>query len=195
MTTNTPLILGSASARREQILSDLKIPFEIHIPQVEEVDIKDRPIDSALQNAKIKNDWCRERHPERHIITADTIVVFENRAVHKPKSIEQASEFLSMFSNKRQTVVTAVALTTPGAPPTVSAIESEVVFKELAPDVIGEYFAQVDPLDKAGGYDIDQCGEMIIESFSGSYTNIMGLPTETIEEWLRQEGLLTKTSQ
>jgi septum formation protein len=191
MTTRPPLMLGSASERRRRLLSDLNIPFDICVPQVEELSLAD-PREMALKNAQLKNDWCRAEHPEHHIITADTIVIFEQRAVEKPTSMDQAIEFLSMFSGKKQTVITAVALATPKSMPTLVSIESEVVFKELSPDIITAYFAHVDPMDKAGAYDIGQDGELIIASYSGSYTNIVGLPMETVQEWLQQEGILSQ---
>jgi septum formation protein len=65
-----------------------------------------------------------------------------------------------------------------------------VKFRVLNDAIIDKYLSKVNPLDKAGGYDINQHGQLIIESYSGSYTNIMGLPRETVVMWLVQEGYL-----
>jgi len=86
-----------------------------------------------------------------------------------------------MFSGKEQAVLTAIAYYTPASGLKVEIVESGVVFKTLSEEIISEYFSNVDPMDKAGAYDIDQRGDLIIDSFSGSYTNIMGLPRETVE--------------
>jgi septum formation protein len=118
------------------------------------------------------------------VLTADTVVVFGGRCLGKPVDMHQAWEFLRMFSGKKQDVLTAVAFSVPAGACQCAVVESSVCFMELSDAVIGEYFARVDPLDKAGAYDIDECGEMIIESFRGSRTNIMGLPAETVAAFL-----------
>ena len=81
----------------------------------------------------------------------------------------------------------------PDLPTDLVVCESQVVFKVLADEQILEYCRRVNPLDKAGAYDIDQHGEMIIESFSGSITNIMGLPGEVVEQWLKKSGVFSVT--
>ena len=76
------------------------------------------------------------------------------------------------------------------ARPDVTVVESTVVFRRLTAPAIRQYLSRVDPLDKAGGYDINQSGDLIVQSYSGSYTNIMGLPKEAVAAWLTREGLL-----
>jgi septum formation protein len=104
--------------------------------------------------------------------------------------MDEASEFLRMFSDATHTVITAVAFSTPTSAPEVHIVESSVTFLPLTPATIRKYFSRVDPMDKAGAYDIDQCGDMIIRSYAGSRTNIMGLPKELVERWLRDQRLL-----
>jgi len=185
-----PLILGSASERRKAILGELGVRFEVHIPDVEEAFHANEPRRTAEENARHKHDWCKHRFADRHIITADTIVAFEGKCISKPASLAEAADFLRMFSGRSQTVFTAVALSAPLGRPEVTVVESTVVFRKLTAVAIREYLSKVNPLDKAGGYDINQCGDLIVESYSGSYTNIMGLPKETVAAWLTREGLL-----
>ena len=99
--------------------------------------------------------------------------------------MEEAAEFLRMFSGKDHEVLTAVSFATPGSEPVVQTVESRVTFKSLSDEAIAEYLRQVDPMDKAGAYNIDQAGELIIERYSGSFTNIVGLPVETVSAWLQ----------
>lgn len=187
---NTRLILGSASLRRRKILADMGLDFDIVIPQVEEVSQIQDPRRGAAENALRKNLWCRRERPGRFIVTADTTISFLGRSVEKPRSRDEAFAFLRMFSDRQHTVITAVGFSTPSAPPEVRLVESTVRFLPLTDDAIRDYFSKVDPMDKAGAYDIDQYGELIIRSFSGSRTNIMGLPTELVGPWLREQGLL-----
>ena len=184
------LILGSASERRQAILSELGVRFEVHIPDVEEVFHADEPRRTAEENARHKHDWCKHRFADRYIITADTIVALEGKCVAKPASMAEAANFLRMFSGRAQTVFTAIALSGPLARPDVTVVESTVVFRRLTAPAIRQYLSRVDPLDKAGGYDINQSGDLIVQSYSGSYTNIMGLPKEAVTAWLTREGLL-----
>jgi septum formation protein len=83
-------------------------------------------------------------------------------------------------------VLTATAFTAEGGAAEVRLTTSRVRFRPLGAAGIREYLSRVNPLDKAGAYDIDQCGELLIEDYEGSYTNIMGLPRELVEEvWAR----------
>ncbi|MGQ9663131.1 MAG: Maf family protein [Kiritimatiellia bacterium] len=179
-----PIILGSASARRRKILQRLGVDFEAVCPEVEEVFYEREGRRTVTENAQSKHQWCRERFPDRTIITADTIVVFQNRCITKPSSREEAFCFLKMFSGQWQLVFTAVAMSRPTQPPEVELVTSEVQFKVLDDEEIERYLACINPLDKAGGYDIDEYGGWVIQSFRGSWTNIMGLPEETVARWL-----------
>ena len=181
-----PLILASASERRRKILADLNVSFDVVIPNVAEVFYENDPQRTAAENSERKNERCRSKYSEFHIIAADTIVDFEGRSIAKPSSMVEAFACLELFSGKRQDVVTAVTVYSPDTGARTEIVRSSVTFKRLSASVIRDYFAQVDPLDKAGAYDIDQLGDSIIESFCGSRSNIMGLPSETIKKWLEE---------
>ena len=80
--------------------------------------------------------------------------------------------------------MTGVAFSVPGAEMQLHVESSRVRFRELSDEVITAYIQKVDPLDRAGAYDINECGEMIVAGYEGSYTNIVGLPVEVVSEWL-----------
>jgi septum formation protein len=181
---NDSLILASASPRRKKILEALGLTFDVIIPECDEILHDDDPTKTVSENARRKNSWCRERNPDGTILSADTIVVFEGLIVEKPVSLDEAKSFLKMFSAKTQSVLTAIAVSQPGEEPVVEVIESIVHFKKLSADLIADYFTFVDPMDKAGAYDVDQYGDLVIESFEGPYTNIMGLPAEAASRML-----------
>jgi len=178
------LILASGSPRRRKILAEMGMRFEVVVPSVQEIHIDDDPVASVRENAALKLAWCVCRHADARIIAADTVVDFEGCCVPKPRDRAEARTFLRRFSGRSQRVHTGVAIAVPGRDPVVRVVTSGVVFKSLDETTIDAYLAAVDPLDKAGAYDIDQHGELIIASHSGSYTNIMGLPCELVVELL-----------
>jgi septum formation protein len=188
--TNTKLILASASARRRKILLELGMTFEVMIPDVEETLHENDARRTAVENAESKHEWCRRLRPDRYILAADTIIDFEGHCIGKARSREEALSFLRMFSGRTHIVYTGVALSRPNSPAEIVLVESSVRFRKLTDLEITDYFARVNPMDRAGAYDIDELGESLIESYSGSRTNIMGLPAEAVSEWLKKEGLL-----
>jgi septum formation protein len=189
---NSKLILASASARRKKILAALGANFEVVIPKVEEVFYASDARRTAQENAAMKSAWCRARHPECYSIAADTTIEFEGRCVTKARTKDEAIAFLKMFSGRTHAVYTAVAMARPRSEPDLMVENSSVRFRSLSDDDIRSYVAKVNPMDRAGAYDIDELGETLIESFTGSRANIMGLPEEPVKAWLQQEGLTTE---
>ena len=180
-----PLILASASLRRRQLLLEMGVPFEVVVTEAAEILLPDKPEATVRANALSKLTWCMERHPGRSIIAADTVIDMDGHCIGKPGSISEATEFLKAFSGRVHAVLTGVAMVEPGSKPCVKTVRSMVTFKSLTESEIAKYFRVVNPLDKAGAYDINQNVEMIIEKYEGSFTNIVGLPMETVYEWLK----------
>ena len=112
------------------------------------------------------------------MLSADTIVWFDGRIYGKPRDLEEAKEFLRELSGKTHTVFTGVAFRGE-----VKVVRSDVTFRRLSEEMIDEYVARVRPTDRAGAYDIDESGDLIVEGWAGSYENIMGLPVEPLHEW------------
>jgi len=184
---NGKLILASASPRRRTILTGMGLTFGTVTPEVDEVHWDESPHATVRENALRKCRWCVAQCPGSTVVAADTVVVSDGRTTLKPESMEQAFAFLRGFSGKEQSVLTGVALSRPGKATDIRVVESRVKFKALTDDIINNYFSVVDPLDKAGGYDIDQYGDLIIDGFEGSRTNIMGLPEEMLSRMLNGE--------
>lgn len=184
------LILASASKRRSKILIEMGVLFTVVNPQVDELIHDNNPKGTVIENSLRKNEWCRERFKDAFVLSADTIVEFNGSIITKPESHRQAHEFLHMLSGKMHRVFTGVAFSKPGQPPESRVDISEVTFKSLSNSMIEEYIHKVNPMDRAGAYDIDENGDLLVASFSGSRTNIMGLSSETVVELLKPEGLL-----
>ncbi len=186
-----PLILASASERRRRILAELGVEFRVVVTQAEEEEGAVPPDTACRVNALRKCEACRARHPDSGIVAADTVIEFEGRAMHKPADLAEAFRFFRALSGRTHRVLTATALFSPNTNRTETRTDiSRVTFQTLGDEQIGAYFRHVNPLDKAGGYDIGQHADLIIESFEGSATNIEGLPVETVRPWLVREGWL-----
>ena len=175
------LILASGSPRRAKILKDLGVEFEIVKSDAEEVSYPHDPERTVRENAIAKGAAVgRARTPAapQGVLSADTIVWFNNRIYGKPKDFAEAKEYLRELSGNVHTVFTGVAYDGE-----VKVVKSDVKFRKLTDAMIDEYVARVKPTDRAGAYDIDESGDLIVESFFGSYENIMGLPVEPLKEW------------
>jgi septum formation protein len=179
-----PLILASASPRRKQILTDMGVSFEVVITGADEIVHPESPLRTVEENAIKKASWCKERHPDRRIIAADTTIDLDGRNIGKPASRDEAREFFRLFSGRAHSVLTSVAFVHPDRAIHLETVRSQVNFKVLSDDDIRSYFESIDPMDKAGAYDINHSREMIIDSHDGSFTNIMGLPEEPVARWL-----------
>ena len=191
------MILASGSPRRAKILRDLGVDFEIVKTEAAEVAIPHDPVRTVTENAcaKLRAAVAQERDPPevegRAILAADTIVWFDNRIYGKPRDLDEAKAFLRELSGQTHTVFTGIAFGDgkgEGALAT-ACVRSEVTFRELSEEMIEEYVARVHPTDRAGAYDIDESGDLIISSYTGSYENIMGLPVEP----LRTFGIVAPT--
>ena len=190
-----PIILGSASPRRAKILRGLGCAFTVCAVDAEEIHDASDPVHTVVTNALVKHRVCRPLHPDAAIITADTLVWFEGRLIGKPSDLTEAARFLRAFSGNTQIVYTAVALGLPGdAPPDIRVEASSVRFKELSEETIQSYLDRTRPLDRAGAYDIDENGDLLIAGHSGSYTNIMGLPEAPVRDWLAANRLIAESA-
>lgn len=169
-------ILASKSPRRAKILADHGWTFTVEPTEAEEVSIPRAPRRTVLVNAARKLRACRELHPDAEIVAADTIVWFDGRIYGKPRDLDEARAFLRELSGNTHSVFTGVAYCIPGGRMHAEVVESRVTFRTLSEEAIDRYVETVRPTDRAGAYDIDESGDKIVESYTGGYENIMGLP-------------------
>ena len=190
-----PLILASGSPRRAKILRDRGVAFEVVKTEAPEVSIPHDPVRTVTENACAKLHAALAAtsaataigvagvppaHVGRAILAADTIVWFNNRIYGKPRDLDEAKEFLRELSGQTHVVFTGVAFRAPDGTERTACVESHVTFRELSEEMIEEYVSLVHPTDRAGAYDIDESGDLIVASYEGSYENIMGLPVEPL---------------
>ena len=181
------LILASQSPRRQYLLKELGLNFEIMPTHVDEVYPKGMtPTQIAVFLAELKaGSFDTSRlHENSIVIAADTLVCIGDEILGKPASYFEAVRMLEKLSGAKHTVITAVCLKSRDKQKTFHVI-SQVYFRELSMDEIDYYIGNFQPFDKAGGYGIQEwIGYIGISRIDGSYFNIMGLPVKELYEEL-----------
>ena len=174
-----PIILASASPRRSALLREAGPAFagmRIMTSRVEEGS-------DPLENAMRKAEAVAELNPHAIVIGADTVIRFGGETIGKPADLEDAKRILARLSGHTHDVVTGVCVRCIEADFLVRFEEAtHVTFRTLTPEIIDKYIQDVNVLDKAGAYAIQEHGEDIIESVDGSFTNVIGLPVERLKE-------------
>jgi septum formation protein len=190
-----PLILASASPRRAKLLRQLGVAFQIDPADVREVDEKHLSAgETARINAYRKARVAAREHPDAVILGADTVVALGNALLAKPATLREAEQMLWKLQGRTHRVVTGVCLLyLRGHGQKIFSEETSVTFRTLTREQIRSYHALVNPLDKAGGYGIQDKGDMLVESISGSFTNVVGLPLERLAAELPAFGLRPKS--
>ena len=183
---NYSIILASGSPRRQQFFKDLDLDFEIRLKEIEEIyppELKAGEITYYLAELKA-NAFEGELNDNEILITSDTIVWHKDKALGKPRDKEDAFAILKSLSNATHEVITSVCFKTKNKTELISEI-TKVTFNPLTDAVIDYYLEHYKPYDKAGAYGIQEwIGFIGVAKVEGSYTNVMGLPTDKVFEYL-----------
>lgn len=180
------IILASASPRRHAFLKDMHLDFEILLKPVEEIypeQLKREEITDFLSKLKAE-PFAGDLQSNDILITSDTIVWLDDKAIGKPKDLDDAFNMIKSLSNKTHEVVTSICCTFNAEQYIVNTI-TKVTFKSLSDEEIWYYVNHFKPLDKAGAYGIQEwIGAVAITSIEGSYNNVVGLPTHLLYKTL-----------
>jgi len=189
------IILASSSQRRKYLLNSIGLKFEIIVPMIDEEALA---FDTTPQNyckflsvAKSCNVYhsILKLNKPVIVITADTIVVLNNEIINKPKDSNDAINILKKLSNSKHKVFTGVSLLSvnDNIVRIISRYsETDVYFRKLTDNEIIDYVHKGSPLDKAGGYGIqDDYGCLFVKKIDGCYNNVVGLPLELLYEMFR----------
>jgi len=179
-------ILASKSPRRQFLLKDLGLDFEIHTKEVDESfseDLKAQEIPLYLCQKKA-NAFDRELDENTIVITADTIVWIHDQVLNKPENYDDAVRMLKLLSGKMHEVYTGVCIKSKHKTKVFYSL-TKVYFKSLSEDEIEYYIKNFHPYDKAGAYGAQEwIGYIAVEKIEGSYFNVMGLPLRELYEEL-----------
>ena len=170
------LILASNSPRRRELLAQMNYEFSVEPSLFEEQSRGLLAHDTALCFARGKAEEVFSRFPHAVVLGADTVVTIDGEILGKPKDDADARRMLKKLSGRTHTVYTGVCVLAPGFAEE-AVVGTEVTFHELTDEIIDSYIASGLPRDKAGAYGI-QDGYPLVREIQGSYTNVIGLPTE-----------------
>ena len=172
------LVLASGSPRRRELMALLDVPLVVESADVDEsVRPGEPPADYAQRLSREKALAVAARHPGATVIAADTIVVLHGEILGKPRDGAEAARMLRALSAKRHLVMTAVTVHDDAAGKTLTDLcESRVTLRALADEEIAAYVATGEPMDKAGGYAIQDERFALAEQVVGCPANVMGLP-------------------
>ncbi len=172
------LILASASPRRRELLQLLGVRFRVAASEAREINPAHlAPHEICLANAASKARAVSERFPGDLVLGADTEVALGARVLGKPRHRREAASFLRALSGRTHQVITGICLLCRDRPFRLSFTETtHVTFQPLSDRQISAYLREMNPMDKAGAYAVQEGGERLIEAIDGSLTNVVGLP-------------------
>lgn len=181
--TDYKVLLASNSPRREELLRGIDIDFEIKVlPDIDESYPTDMPNEEVAEYVALKKarSYTNSLKEDELIITADTVVLLDNKIYGKPTNKKEAKEMLQNLSGKTHRVISGVCLTST-AKQTSFSVASDVEFSILTNQEIEYYINRYAPFDKAGSYGVQEwIGYIGVKHISGSYFNIMGLPIQRL---------------
>lgn len=190
------IILASGSPRRREILGDLGVTFEVIKSDIDETQHPDETPHDYVQRlsqekaaAIAARDEVRTGDPAL-VIAADTIVVHRGDVLGKPEDTSEAHTMLDRLRDDTHDVCTAITLfSLPDSRLDTRLTCTQVIMRAYTDNEIAAYIETGDPFDKAGGYAIQHEGFHPVERIEGSYTNVVGLPIETLQDMLRAFGV------
>ena len=185
--SNTPVILASQSPRRAELLKQIIKNFLVIPSEIDEVCSSNlSPEKNATNLSQKKANWVATRNPYHLVIGADTLVVLDNHIIGKPANVGDAYQILRRLSGREHEVITGVTVVYLN---TLSAATvSKVRIKAITDSEIVSYVNSGESMDKAGAYAIQEKGASLVEDYKGSYSNIVGLPIDTLKDLLKKSG-------
>lgn len=187
-----PIILASASPRRKKLLEQISLKFKTLSIDLDEKQLpREKPFRMVKRLAVEKLQIALQKIDSGIIITADTIVVLEDKIIGKPKNKKDAVRILKSLSGRRHIVYTGYAVYNTSSRKKIVGCEKTIVhFRRLTNEEISMYVDGGSPMDKAGAYGIqDDFGAVFIEGINGCYYNVVGLPLARVYRALKEVGI------
>jgi septum formation protein len=176
------IILASGSPRRQQFFKEMDLHYTIRLKEIEEIypeHLQAEEITNFLAELKA-SAFENELNENDVLVTSDTIVWLNGKALGKPKDYDDAFQMLQKLANQTHEVITSVCLKSIDKTEVFHCV-TKVTFANLSDEAIRYYLDNYQPFDKAGSYGIqDWIGLIGISKIEGSYTNVVGLPTEML---------------
>ncbi|MBE5801487.1 MAG: septum formation protein Maf [Clostridiales bacterium] len=183
-----PMVLASASPRRQELLAHYGIPFEV-IPSAADEDATGSGAERVKELARRKCEDVASRYPDRLVLAADTLVCVDDEVLGKPVDEADALRMLKMLCGREHQVHTGVCLRCPDGRMMNQVATTQVSFLPVDEATLKRYIATGEPMDKAGAYAIQGRAGAFVKGIEGSPTNVIGLPLEMLTEWFGQLGI------
>ena len=184
------LVLASASPRRQELLRNAGITFEVQPAHIPEDPLPGEAAkDCAERLAREKALAVARQRPHDIVLGADTVVVVDGKLLGKPSDAADAVRMLRMLSGREHQVITGVCLVVSGQP-SVASETTLVTVSEITDKEIADYVASAEPMDKAGAYAIQGVASRWIPRIEGDYSNVVGLPVALVWRMLQQAGMV-----
>ncbi|MEJ8766418.1 Maf family protein [Oceanobacillus sp. HCA-5259] len=184
------LILASSSPRRKELLQQMNIPFTVQSANIDESQITTT---DPIEKVKLLAIWKGENIPIQHlntiVLSADTIVSYEQTIFEKPRNQNEAKQMISTLSGQVHDVYTGVMIRSLQEKK-VFVERTRVEFWPLSEEEIDAYISTEDPYDKAGAYGIQSLGAMFVKQIIGDYYTVVGLPISRVVRELRDFGIV-----
>ncbi|MDX1631807.1 MAG: Maf family protein [Thermoanaerobaculia bacterium] len=187
--TSPRLVLASASPRRRRLLETMEVDFTVRPTNLPEARREGESARGFVERMAREKAMAGVGEEDELLLGSDTVVVLGGRVLGKPSGPADAEEMLRRLSGRTHEVLTGVALHRSSTGRTLSRVAStDVIFRDLEEEEIEWYVSTGEPLDKAGGYGIQGRAAIFIPGIRGSYSNVVGLPLETVDRLLREMG-------
>jgi len=185
------LVLASASPRRQELLRNAGISFEMQPAQIAEDPLPGEGAKECAERlAREKALAVAQQRPQDFVLAADTVVVVDGQILGKPVDGNDAARMLRLLSGREHQVITGVCLVVSGQW-SVASETTVVTMSEITEDEIAAYIASGEPMDKAGAYGIQGIASRWIPRIEGDYSNVVGLPVALVWRMLRRAGFFS----
>jgi len=184
------LVLASASPRRQELLRNARIAFEVQPADIPEVPLPGENAKGCAERlAREKALAVARLRPGDVVLGADTVVVIDDQILGKPTDASDAARMLRMLSGRAHQVITGVCLVA-GGECSVASETTSVTMSEISAEAISGYVATGEPMDKAGAYAIQGIASRWIPRIEGDYSNVVGLPVALVYRILESAQLI-----
>ena len=190
--SSKPLVLGSASPRRLELLQSIGIqPDKVVAADIDETPLpKEPPKVLTRRLAESKAQKVREAYNDHYILSADTVVAYGQTILGKPINAEQAREFIQSLSRRRHHVISGMAVITPDGKIISRVVDTMVQFKTLTSSIIDHFIDSGEWQGKAGAYGIQGFAATFVKNMHGSHSNVVGLSLYDTIKILQSGGYL-----
>jgi septum formation protein len=195
MSTRQKIILASRSPARKRLMEELNLPFECHASEIfEDMSVKKDALELAMHLAAQKAEAVCAKYPDAIIIGVDTFIMINKEKIGKPTDTKDAARIIKKMSGRKIRVISGLAVLKTGKKgekikELISNAVTVLKIKKMSPEEIGYLANHEEALQISGAFSIEGEGGKMVESITGDYNNVIGLPLNQLKEMLTELGV------